>query len=156
MDGTKIAANASKDANRTEAAAAGAGPEILAEAEAADAAEDELYGDARGDELPPELADPVTRRERIRAALAGLDAEREAAQETRERSRPGAYRERQGRLCRPGARQAGSRRTGAADRETARYQAKTAARRARARRRRRPGAGAGWHAAGAGRASTAG
>ena len=31
--------------------------EILEEADAIDAAEDELYGDARGDELPPELAD---------------------------------------------------------------------------------------------------
>jgi hypothetical protein len=30
--------------------------EILEEAKAVDAAEDELYGQARGDELPPELA----------------------------------------------------------------------------------------------------
>ena len=46
-----------------------------------DAAEDELYGSARGDELPGELADPVRRKDRIRRALADLEAERKAAQE---------------------------------------------------------------------------
>jgi hypothetical protein len=80
LDGTKIAANASKEANRTEARLRQLAAEILAEAEAADAAEDELFGDARGDELPPELADPVTRKDRIGRALAELEAEREAAQ----------------------------------------------------------------------------
>jgi hypothetical protein len=81
VDGTKIAANASKDANRTEKRLRELAAQILAEAEAADAAEDELYGDARGDELPPELADPKTRAARIRKALAELEAERAAAQE---------------------------------------------------------------------------
>ena len=81
LDGTKIAAPASKDANRTEAKLRDLAARILAEAEAADAAEDELYGDARGDELPPELADPKTRADRIRAALAELEAERKAAGE---------------------------------------------------------------------------
>jgi len=84
LDGTKIAANASKDANRTEAKLRELAAQILAEAEAVDAAEDELYGDARGDELPPELADPKSRGERIRAALAELEAERTAAQERRD------------------------------------------------------------------------
>jgi transposase len=83
LDGTKIAANASKDANRTERRLRELAREILAEAEAVDAAEDELYGDARGDELPPELADPGTRAERIRAALAELEAERKAAEAER-------------------------------------------------------------------------
>jgi len=81
LDGTKIAANASKDANRTEERLRELAGKILAEAAAVDEAEDELYGDARGDELPPELADPKTRGERIGKALAELEAERAAAQE---------------------------------------------------------------------------
>ncbi len=84
LDGTKIAANASKDANRAEAGLRELAAQILAEAEAADAAEDELYGQARGDELPPELADPVTRADRIRQALAELEAERQAAEAARD------------------------------------------------------------------------
>jgi len=79
VDGTKIAAAASKDANRTERRLRELAAQILAEAEAVDAAEDELYGEARGDELPQELADPKTRAERIRTALAELEAERQAA-----------------------------------------------------------------------------
>jgi transposase len=81
LDGTKIGASASKDANRTEKRLRELAAQILAGAEAVDAAEDELYGDGRGDELPPELADPKTRGERIRRALAELEAERKAAQE---------------------------------------------------------------------------
>jgi transposase len=85
VDGTKIAASASRDANRTEEKLAALAAAILAEAEEADAAEDALFGDARGDELPAELADPATRRERIAAALAQLEAEREAAAARRDR-----------------------------------------------------------------------
>jgi len=81
LDGTKVAAAASKDANRTEERLRELAVQILAEAAAVDAAEDELYGDARGDELPPELADPKTRAERICRALAELEAERKAARE---------------------------------------------------------------------------
>jgi transposase len=59
IDGTKVAANASRDATRDyEQIARG----ILEEAKAVDAAEDELYGEARGDELPPELATAQGRR----------------------------------------------------------------------------------------------
>jgi transposase len=79
IDGTKIAASASKDANRAEGRLRELAAVVVAEAEAVDAAEDELFGDARGDELPAELADPKTRGERIRAALAELEAERAAA-----------------------------------------------------------------------------
>jgi transposase len=79
VDGAKIAAAASKDASRAGGGLRELAAQILAEAEAVDAAEDERYGDARGDELPRELADPKTRAERIRAALAGLEAERQAA-----------------------------------------------------------------------------
>jgi len=80
VDGTKIAANASKDANRTREKLAELAARMLAEAEAADAAEDALFGGERGDEVPAELADPVTRRERIAAAAAQLDAERAAVE----------------------------------------------------------------------------
>ncbi len=49
VDGSKVPANASRDANRDYEQLA---REILEEAKAVDAAEDELYGAARGDELP--------------------------------------------------------------------------------------------------------
>src|SRR5215203_5466446 len=49
IDGTKVLANASRDATRDYEQIA---REILEEAKATDAAEDELYGDTRGDELP--------------------------------------------------------------------------------------------------------
>jgi transposase len=52
IDGTKMSGNASRESTRDFAEIA---REILAEAKAVDAAEDELYGDARGDELPEEL-----------------------------------------------------------------------------------------------------
>ena len=52
IDGTKVLANASRDANVDYEQIA---REIVAEAQAVDAAEDEAYGEARGDELPPEL-----------------------------------------------------------------------------------------------------
>ena len=84
VDGTKIAANASKDANRTEGKLRELAARILAEAEAADAAEDALFGQARGDEVPAELADPATRRERIAAALAQIEAKRHAAEAQRD------------------------------------------------------------------------
>jgi transposase len=84
VDGTKIAASASKDANRAEGRLRELAAAILAEAEQTDAAEDALPGGARGDELPAELADPVTRRERIAAAAAQLEAERRAAEAARQ------------------------------------------------------------------------
>ena len=52
MDGTKIKANASMDQNRSYSGVVG---EILREAEETDRREDDLYGDARGDELPEQL-----------------------------------------------------------------------------------------------------
>jgi transposase len=81
LDSTKIAANASGQANRTYEQIA---REMIAEGIATDRGEDELYGDARGDELPPELADPKTRRERLRAAKRELEAEWEAERRARE------------------------------------------------------------------------
>ena len=78
IDGTKIAADASISATRTEASLRAEAQRILGEAAAVDAAEDALFGDARGDELPPEWTDPRTRRGKIRAALAELDARKAA------------------------------------------------------------------------------
>lgn len=79
IDGTKIAANASKGASHgmgwfTKAAEAAA-----AEAAATDAAEDSMFGAARGDELDREWADPNTRDARIRRCLQELTAEQTAA-----------------------------------------------------------------------------
>jgi transposase len=81
VDSTKVAANASGIQNMSYEQLA---REILEEAAAVDAAEDELYGQARGDELPPELADPSTRRARIRELMDELDAERRAEEQQRQ------------------------------------------------------------------------
>lgn len=79
LDGTKIAASASKAANRTEAKLAELAAAAVAAHAAADAAEDALFGEGqRGDTVPPGAAGG-SRGERIAAALAGLQAERQAA-----------------------------------------------------------------------------
>jgi transposase len=79
LDGTKIGANASKDANRTEAGLRKLAEETAARHAEADADEDALFGKGqRGDDDP---GDPSTRPERVAAALAGLAAEREAREE---------------------------------------------------------------------------
>ncbi|KKK55041.1 hypothetical protein LCGC14_3078570, partial [marine sediment metagenome] len=75
LDGTKLAAAASERATRTYEQIAA---EILKEAAAIDAAEDELYGDARGDELPEGLRTSGDRKKRLREAKQALDAERAA------------------------------------------------------------------------------
>jgi transposase len=62
IDGTKIKANASMDQNRTYQELA---IEILREAEEIDRREDELYGEARGDELPEQLCTPESRRQAL-------------------------------------------------------------------------------------------
>ena len=78
VDGTKLAANAGISANRSYEKIRAEVERMLAEAEAIDAAEDERFGEARGDELPAELADPVTRRERLERAQRELEAEQAA------------------------------------------------------------------------------
>ncbi len=62
IDGTKIKANASMDQNRSYRQVV---TEILREAEETDRREDELYGDARGDELPEQLRTPEGRRQAL-------------------------------------------------------------------------------------------
>jgi transposase len=83
IDGTKIAANASVDANRTEAWLRGQVESIIAEAQRTDTAEDAEFGDRRGDEPPGDFADPDARAEKIRAALAEIKTERDAAERAR-------------------------------------------------------------------------
>jgi transposase len=78
IDGTKLAANAGISANRTYEKIRAEVEGILAEADAVDAAEDQRFGSARGDELPDELADPVGRRERLERAQRELEAEQAA------------------------------------------------------------------------------
>jgi transposase len=83
LDGTKLAANASKHKAmsygrmaRAEAELAAAVAGWLAQGEAADAADDAEHGpDQRGDELPEWVKDKAARLERIRAAKAALEAE---------------------------------------------------------------------------------
>jgi transposase len=74
IDGTKVQANASRTANRSYEQIA---REILAEAAETDRREDELYGEARGDELPEHLRTRAGRRAALRQAREELARERE-------------------------------------------------------------------------------
>ena len=65
IDGTRMAGNASRESTRDFAEIA---REILAEAKAIDEAEDELYGETRGDELPEQLRTREGRAEFFRQA----------------------------------------------------------------------------------------
>src|SRR3954467_780793 len=85
IDGTKVHANASRNENLDYEQLA---REILEEAQAVDAAEDELYGEARGDELPPELATEQGRRGWLREAKRRLEAERASNPQPVPHSRP--------------------------------------------------------------------
>jgi transposase len=71
IDGTKLVANASREANLDYERIA---REILAEARATDEAEDELYGEARGDELPEELRTSEGRRRWLAEAKRELES----------------------------------------------------------------------------------
>jgi transposase len=101
LDGSKVRANASRHkamsyarmgprerqlAEEVEALRATAAS-LIADAEAIDAAEDEQFGDARGDELPAELADRQRRLATLRQAKQELEAEAAAAAAERERAK---------------------------------------------------------------------
>jgi transposase len=75
LDGTKLAGNAADKANRTLDRLDAEVAEILREAAEADQADDEQYGDARGDELPEALASKAGRLDRLGQAKALLEAE---------------------------------------------------------------------------------
>jgi transposase len=84
IDGTKMAADASFFANRNrEDLAAAIAEEILDQAEATDAAEDELLGERGSGRLPDEWSGGRGRRARIRAALDELDSRKARDFETR-------------------------------------------------------------------------
>lgn len=84
LDGSKIRANASKHKAMSyarmperQAALCAEIERLLTEADTLDQAEDAQYGRGqRGDELPAELRDPATRRQRLREAQARVEAER--------------------------------------------------------------------------------
>src|SRR5438270_10520863 len=65
IDGTKIKANASMDQNRSYREIV---TQILREAEETDRREDELFGDARGDQLPEQLRSSEGRRQALAEA----------------------------------------------------------------------------------------
>jgi len=90
VDGTKVHANASERATRDYQQIA---EEALKEAAEVDAAEDERFGDRRGDELPAELASAQGRKKWLEAARRRLDAQRE--QEGRPIPQPRAARVRE-------------------------------------------------------------
>lgn len=84
IDGSKFAAAASDSAIRTYEQIA---TEILKEAGRIDAAEDEVHGEARGDELPEHLGRREGRRAWLREAKQRLDAERAEREEPVPRAR---------------------------------------------------------------------
>lgn len=111
LDGTKIKANASKHKAMSYARMKQRDAELQAEvdrwlatAQAADAEEDRLHGDKRGDELPKWVSDKQKRIEKIRAAKAELEAEAKAAAEEERRIKAEAEQQRiaEGRKKRPG------------------------------------------------------
>ncbi len=85
VDGTKVHASASQHATRDYEQIAS---EMLAEADAVDRAEDEQFGERRGDELPPELATAQGRRGWLREAKRRLDHKRAEEARPIPRSRP--------------------------------------------------------------------
>jgi transposase len=104
LDGTKIKANASKHKamsyermKKREAELQAEVDRWLAAAEAADAEEDKLHGDKRGDEMPNWVADKEKRLAKIREAKAALEAEAKTAAEEEARRRAEAKRKAEGR-----------------------------------------------------------
>jgi transposase len=114
LDGTKIKANASKHKamsyERMEKRAAELEAEVakwLSTAEAADAAEDKLYGrDNTGEEMPEWVADKQRCAERIRQAKAELEAEAKAAAEAKVKAAAEAQEQREAEGRRKGGRKA--------------------------------------------------
>jgi len=81
LDGTKLAGNAADKANRTHDKLEAEVAEILRQAAETDQHEDRLFGDARGDELPPALASKADRLARLRQAKAQLEADAAAREQ---------------------------------------------------------------------------
>ncbi len=101
LDGTKIKANASKHKamsyermKKREAELAAEVDRWLAAADAADAEEDAVHGNKRGDELPDWVVDKQKRLAKIRKAKAALEAEAQLAANEERRRRAEAEAER--------------------------------------------------------------
>jgi hypothetical protein len=92
---TKVHANASERATRDYEQLA---REIFEEAAEIDAAEDEQFGDRRGDELPPELSSRQGRQKWLAQAKRQLDAQREREARPMPASRPARVKEAKRRL----------------------------------------------------------
>src|SRR3954452_2123516 len=90
VDGSKVSANASREANLDYERLA---REAIEDARAKDAEEDERFGDRRGDELPPELATSNGREKWFKAARRWLDDERAEQAAPIPRDRPTRLRE---------------------------------------------------------------
>ncbi len=73
LDGSLLAGNASPGATRSYASIRSEVERMLSEAAEADAADDARLGEARGDELPAELVDAHSRRERLRRCKEQLE-----------------------------------------------------------------------------------
>jgi transposase len=142
LDGTRVAGNASKGANRSESWLRAEVEQMMSEAERIDADEDARFGDARGDEVPstwgPRGADRVRR---LQECLDQIDGDRQQRQERgRGRMSPEERAAREDRAAAEGRRLPGRRPRGQvpdpvreAEREAARARAgqqKRAARRA--------------------------
>jgi transposase len=95
IDGTKVHANASREATRDYEQIA---KEILEEAAEVDREEDAQFGDARGDELPRELSTEQGRRGWLREAKRRLDAKRGEEARPIPKSRPARLAESKRRL----------------------------------------------------------
>jgi hypothetical protein len=78
LDGSLLAGSASPAATRGYRSICEEVERMLAEAAQADAVEDEQFGEGRGDELPAELVDPRSRRERLRRCKQQLEQEQAA------------------------------------------------------------------------------
>lgn len=72
LDGSLISANASQSATRNYLQIRAEVERMLEEAAEADEREDAELGEARGDELPAELSDRRSRRERLRRCKENL------------------------------------------------------------------------------------
>jgi transposase len=109
LDGTKVAANASRHKAMSYGRMREAEKKLAAEvaawfarAAATDAAEDREHGAAqRGDEMPDWVADKAARLERIRAAKAALEAEAKAPPPDADDDGPGPSSGMMGRTSRP-------------------------------------------------------
>lgn len=86
LDGTRVQGNSAIEQKQTRAQLEAAVQEMLINAEAVDRAEDEQHGlEVRGDELPEDLRSTRKRLEKLKAALAKLDEDRDRLREAQQK-----------------------------------------------------------------------